>query len=98
MHVVVWAAAGQYYAVDVGPIVEIIPLVEASRPRTGDRRTHSWATTETPGAMQSRWRMPTATLGIRGQGDGCAAERSVPVGCAAERSVSRRSRLGGGGI
>jgi chemotaxis signal transduction protein len=29
MHVVVWAAAGQHYAVDVGPIVEIIPLVEA---------------------------------------------------------------------
>jgi hypothetical protein len=47
------------------------------RPWTGDRRTHSWATTEIPGAMSSRWRALSATQGVYGEGDGCAAERQV---------------------
>jgi hypothetical protein len=43
-------------------------------PTTGDRRTHNWATTETPGSVPSRWWASSATAGVRGQGDGCAAE------------------------
>jgi hypothetical protein len=39
-------------------------------------------------SVPSRWRAPSATLGVRGQVDGCAAERSV----------SRRARSSGGGV